>query len=158
MLPERSTLAISISSLDVLFFFQAEDGIRYYKVTGVQTCALPISTQSTWLPPTAPLAHWSMSADWLAARAAGGRIATRPRVGPTRVRSATRVETLAARFISRCSFRRGGDSSAATMWFERPDWRVCGDRSVDRLSGRSVPAPQKPDNWQEKARRLQGDA
>src|SRR5688500_19625535 len=24
------------------FFFQAEDGIRGYKVTGVQTCALPI--------------------------------------------------------------------------------------------------------------------
>src|SRR5256885_2404048 len=28
------------------FFFQAEDGIRDYKVTGVQTCALPISPQS----------------------------------------------------------------------------------------------------------------
>src|SRR5205807_8032047 len=28
-----------------LFFFQAEDGIRDYKVTGVQTCALPI-----WVP------------------------------------------------------------------------------------------------------------
>src|SRR2546426_10881051 len=27
-----------------IFFFQAEDGIRDYKVTGVQTCALPIST------------------------------------------------------------------------------------------------------------------
>src|SRR5256885_11679311 len=26
------------------FFFQAEDGIRDYKVTGVQTCALPILT------------------------------------------------------------------------------------------------------------------
>src|SRR3989454_10045710 len=26
----------------VFFFFQAEDGIRDYKVTGVQTCALPI--------------------------------------------------------------------------------------------------------------------
>src|SRR5204862_1775333 len=25
------------------FFFQAEDGIRYLYVTGVQTCALPIS-------------------------------------------------------------------------------------------------------------------
>src|SRR6266566_6308854 len=25
------------------FFFQAEDGIRDYKVNGVQTCALPIS-------------------------------------------------------------------------------------------------------------------
>src|SRR3989454_4495804 len=29
-------------------FFQAEDGIRDYKVTGVQTCALPIS--STHIP------------------------------------------------------------------------------------------------------------
>src|SRR5256885_6929788 len=27
----------------MVFFFQAEDGIRDYKVTGVQTCALPIS-------------------------------------------------------------------------------------------------------------------
>src|SRR5688500_19683308 len=26
----------------MFFFFQAEDGIRVYKVTGVQTCALPI--------------------------------------------------------------------------------------------------------------------
>src|SRR5258706_11258930 len=26
-----------------IFFFQAEDGIRYWSVTGVQTCALPIS-------------------------------------------------------------------------------------------------------------------
>src|SRR5256886_16155305 len=26
-----------------MFFFQAEDGIRYLTVTGVQTCALPIS-------------------------------------------------------------------------------------------------------------------
>src|SRR5205807_5641636 len=29
----------------VCFFFQAEDGIRDYKVTGVQTCALPISRE-----------------------------------------------------------------------------------------------------------------
>src|SRR5699024_11970522 len=26
----------------LIFFFQAEDGIRYRNVTGVQTCALPI--------------------------------------------------------------------------------------------------------------------
>src|SRR5256885_10541635 len=32
-----------------IFFFQAEDGIRDYKVTGVQTCALPICTRSTVL-------------------------------------------------------------------------------------------------------------
>src|SRR5207245_4133101 len=30
------------------FFFQAEDGIRYATVTGVQTCALPISNNG-WL-------------------------------------------------------------------------------------------------------------
>src|SRR3989454_8347564 len=29
------------------FFFQAEDGIRDYKVTGVQTCALPIWSSLT---------------------------------------------------------------------------------------------------------------
>src|SRR2546426_11807343 len=31
------------------FFFQAEDGIRDYKVTGVQTCALPICYLAHWL-------------------------------------------------------------------------------------------------------------
>src|SRR2546422_4193973 len=31
----------------VFFFFQAEDGIRDVAVTGVQTCALPISTYGT---------------------------------------------------------------------------------------------------------------
>src|SRR2546426_7465454 len=30
------------SEVCIFFFFQAEDGIRDYKVTGVQTCALPI--------------------------------------------------------------------------------------------------------------------
>src|SRR6266446_10629349 len=31
-----------VDVLVIFFFFQAEDGIRDYKVTGVQTCALPI--------------------------------------------------------------------------------------------------------------------
>src|SRR5437763_2114237 len=31
--------------LEVFFFFQAEDGIRDTSVTGVQTCALPISSR-----------------------------------------------------------------------------------------------------------------
>src|SRR5882672_12533096 len=31
----------------ILFFFQAEDGIRDHCVTGVQTCALPISWRAT---------------------------------------------------------------------------------------------------------------
>src|SRR6266508_3309107 len=39
--------------LHVDFFFQAEDGIRDGHVTGVQTCALPISPTSTtsWQAP-----------------------------------------------------------------------------------------------------------
>src|SRR3712207_8203212 len=35
------------------FFFQAEDGIRDIGVTGVQTCALPISSAACAAPPTA---------------------------------------------------------------------------------------------------------
>src|SRR5437764_11175090 len=34
---------LEFGSLAFLFFFQAEDGIRDTSVTGVQTCALPIS-------------------------------------------------------------------------------------------------------------------
>src|SRR2546429_993199 len=33
-----------------LFFFQAEDGIRDVAVTGVQTCALPISASGRTVP------------------------------------------------------------------------------------------------------------
>src|SRR5262249_59496682 len=36
----------------LFFFFQAEDGIRVWSVTGVQTCALPIFHRLT---PTVPL-------------------------------------------------------------------------------------------------------
>src|SRR5690606_41065843 len=33
----------ALSRIYLVFFFQAEDGIRDFHVTGVQTCALPIS-------------------------------------------------------------------------------------------------------------------
>src|SRR5256885_6949822 len=39
----RGATIVLYSCLGFGFFFQAEDGIRDYKVTGVQTCALPIS-------------------------------------------------------------------------------------------------------------------
>src|SRR5207245_8172941 len=39
-----SFIYIFISLLLFFFFFQAEDGIRDATVTGVQTCALPISS------------------------------------------------------------------------------------------------------------------
>src|SRR5690606_40997871 len=39
----RSACPCVACRLFVFFFFQAEDGIRDFHVTGVQTCALPIS-------------------------------------------------------------------------------------------------------------------
>src|SRR5690606_40821031 len=41
----------------IRFFFQAEDGIRAFHVTGVQTCALPIFTR-------APFWSWVASHIW----------------------------------------------------------------------------------------------
>src|SRR3712207_7778756 len=35
-------IVISLPAINVRVFFQADDGIRYIGVTGVQTCALPI--------------------------------------------------------------------------------------------------------------------
>src|SRR2546430_5275206 len=50
---ERGYVLVSV------FFFQAEDGIRDLTVTGVQTCALPISrTLVRWLN-AAPIANES---------------------------------------------------------------------------------------------------
>src|SRR2546429_7054040 len=43
-----------LRGVDLFFFFQAEDGIRDVAVTGVQTCALPISqifAESFQFPP-----------------------------------------------------------------------------------------------------------
>src|SRR2546427_6322621 len=70
------------------FFFQAEDGIRDLTVTGVQTCALPISTRTAWelsgelgcvarktgIRPLDPTAEISGSRAWDSFRAVrGGR-------------------------------------------------------------------------------------
>src|SRR6266511_2570099 len=40
-------LSALILLIEVVLFFQAEDGIRVFPVTGVQTCALPISRTRT---------------------------------------------------------------------------------------------------------------
>src|SRR5256885_5903676 len=42
MMADRVEIEIGGREVCLFFFFQAEDGIRDYKVTGVQTCALPI--------------------------------------------------------------------------------------------------------------------
>src|SRR5438034_10973116 len=45
-------MVIAIPHPICFFFFQAEDGIRDHCVTGVQTCALPISWRGALKPPS----------------------------------------------------------------------------------------------------------
>src|SRR5690606_39395693 len=45
-----SIVSLSVEHTHYLFFFQAEDGIRDFHVTGVQTCALPILSHSENAP------------------------------------------------------------------------------------------------------------
>src|SRR5690349_23303227 len=47
-------MTLTLSPTFFFFFFQAEDGIRDLYVTGVQTCALPISAAAAARPPAAP--------------------------------------------------------------------------------------------------------
>src|SRR5256885_7290969 len=51
----------------LFFFFQAEDGIRDYKVTGVQTCALPICSccwRAAWPGTGGPTAQSPWPRTW----------------------------------------------------------------------------------------------
>src|SRR5256885_7349196 len=48
-------MAVLYRLVCLFFFFQAEDGIRDYKVTGVQTCALPICLQHGALVQNVPI-------------------------------------------------------------------------------------------------------
>src|SRR5207249_6588672 len=47
----------------LFFFFQAEDGIRDRNVTGVQTCALPISVTFHLVGPTPPSLFFTAISD-----------------------------------------------------------------------------------------------
>src|SRR2546430_10346076 len=65
--------------MSCLFFFQAEDGIRDLTVTGVQTCALPISQARLILGREQdPTRAARRIADWVRANLAQRRTATSP--------------------------------------------------------------------------------
>src|SRR5690606_39638647 len=89
------------------FFFQAEDGIRDFHVTGVQTCALPIFGRS----PQRGVALAVLVADVQPAVAPLEHPLARP-VGPVQVQGAGGVGALrlAEGEIGRASWREGGCS------------------------------------------------
>src|SRR5690606_41110581 len=79
------------------FFFQAEDGIRDFHVTGVQTCALPISGRAAQRAERSP--QCAGSAVWVP------RIATkRPRRSSLMLQA--RSAALAIAFVPGASFSR----------------------------------------------------
>src|SRR5256885_6099439 len=77
------------------FFFQAEDGIRDYKVTGVQTCALPISRDRA--ARTRGSRRRSRRARTTRARRSSLRRGDRPPAGTARSPSARRRDSTPAR-------------------------------------------------------------
>src|SRR5205807_4596521 len=83
-----ATCEISMQDVLRFFFFQAEDGIRDYKVTGVQTCALPISIMlSTTAGPARmlPCAVAYLPALWPAHSVEIGRASCRERAQVSQV-------------------------------------------------------------------------
>src|SRR5688500_19387309 len=95
----------------VFILFQAEDGIRDYKVTGVQTCALPIWSRSAhlldqWATKSRLPMSWSTSFarfSWLGVLSSTKARATAP-VGTTPVR--------------RSEERRVGREGSPGGWYE----------------------------------------
>src|SRR2546422_1779014 len=59
--PPAIRIVVCISLIQLFFFFQAEDGIRDVAVTGVQTCALPISVRGA----DPDRARYVSFADWI---------------------------------------------------------------------------------------------
>src|SRR5690606_40033178 len=109
-----------------IFFFQAEDGIRDFHVTGVQTCALPIFSVfgTTGEGPSIGLGERRAVFDVLArCGIAGDRIT--PGVTVSAVDDALE--------IGRASCRKRVERSVAALSAKASSRRVTGERRVVRL-------------------------
>src|SRR5256885_7614358 len=118
------------------FFFQAEDGIRDYKVTGVQTCALPISPPPDGGQGRVAGSHPALSLQAGARWGAGDRRALRRpgiRSNPRTARAAGDPRAPPPRG-RRGSVRAGHDDRAP-----RRGWPVAGARAHHAPPERTVP-------------------
>src|SRR2546425_3695617 len=125
----------SILSFFFFFFFQAEDGIRDKLVTGVQTCALPISTPASprtipFLSPKLRKCSWAYSTvrDW-------GNLADQPPIRP-HPRSGPASSDL--RLDRRAELDRGHEPRGLVQ--ESPG-------GVQRPRGRPSVGPAHPEVW-----------
>src|SRR5205085_3758331 len=96
------------------FFFQAEDGIRDLTVTGVQTCALPISERMiSWTRRPCRLLRWAASFRSLLARR---RLVARYPLLFFQVRRCLPLPRFLTRPFSRSEERRVG-KEGRSRWF-----------------------------------------
>src|SRR5256885_3643933 len=86
-----------------VFFFQAEDGIRDYKVTGVQTCALPIYGIEGRCPSARPITRTARNR-----RPTASRTVPRYTEGSPKCPIGTRVDVITSSTIRRSEERRVG--------------------------------------------------
>src|SRR5688500_20335259 len=97
------------------FCFQVEDGIRGYKVTGVQTCALPIYSYKN--DPVCRMVRWLVNSGIVVVAAAGndGKDATHAKLygrihSPGNEPSALKIGRASCRErVVRVEVRRGGN-------------------------------------------------
>src|SRR2546430_5751511 len=90
---------VRVFGCECFFFFQAEDGIRDLTVTGVQTCALPISRRKSGRARAAAPARLPRRQS----RAARRAVVDGPAPGPARSRRSTRSLVAAGRCRDRKS-------------------------------------------------------
>src|SRR6266702_7534483 len=113
----------------VLFFFQAEDGIRDGHVTGVQTCALPISGETDRIPSFDSGESFS-AASWVRTRCdifeARNAVAIQPGIEePERVFTLSKQEV-----IKQCDYARHDLCVTVSRGLENGQHREGGGKDV----------------------------
>src|SRR5687767_15930031 len=108
-------------SLD-FFFFQAEDGIRDKLVTGVQTCALPISAPRSRRPAAVPAPR----------RPARARTDSAPPAGPAPPRCTGKDRPRALAEIGRASCRERVKMSVVDVSRKKKEKGINKTRSSER--------------------------
>src|SRR5690348_17771490 len=107
------------------FFFQAEDGIRDGRVTGVQTCALPISWAS--LIDLKPSRSMNSSATFLPSRPAAISACSRRSIATRKVDAPLTGSWVAIRRIKigRASWRERGESREVDAALHKQQMHRC---------------------------------
>src|SRR5690606_40768779 len=110
--------------LFLFFFFQAEDGIRDFHVTGVQTCALPIlSLPISTVPPCGARTCAAELASRNAKSTVIGTVPTRPRMP-----SVPKYRLLMDSSLGRSEERRVG-KECRSRWRTRAENKTTGERA-----------------------------